>query len=333
VSPIQRIVITGSSGCCGRSLIARIRKEAPQAAILGLDVISPKSDCPDEFQMMEIRDPSLVDVIRNFAPDTVVHMAFVVNVTHNDSLMRDININGSRNVFAAVAAVKPSRFLHYSSMTAYGAWADNPIPLDEASQLRGRADFRYAADKTELEGDIFHFASDHPEIVVSWVRPAIVLGPGMQNYLSRYLLDSFFIPLPGGVNSPIQFVHADDLARATWEILARNCCGPFNVCPSNWTTWVEVAQLRNTRCVTVPIWLSKGLMKLSWALRLPALIPSMGCPPGIMNFIRFPWVGTPKRLTEELDFRFQYSSVDTFKLAWEANRDKNTGHRISPLSQ
>ncbi len=61
----------------------------------------------------------------------------------------------------------------------------------------------------------------------------------MRNYLLRYLLDGFFIPLPGGVDLPIQFVHADDLARATWEILAQNGCRPFNLCASSWTSWLK----------------------------------------------------------------------------------------------
>lgn len=323
LSPIQRIAITGSSGHCGRSFIARVRQEAPHARILGLDVVPPQSERPDDFQTMETRDPRLVEVLREFAPDTVVHMAFVMNVIHNDALMRDININGSRNVFAAVAAVKPQRFLHYSSMTAYGAWPDNPVPLDETWPLRVRSDFRYAADKAKLEGDVLLFASDHPDMAVSWVRPALVLGQGVQNYLTRFLLAGNCIALLDGVDSPIQFVHEDDLARATWEILARHGRGPFNVCPPNWMTWSEVARLRNTRTVNIPLWLITAAARMWWTLRLPAVIPALGCPPGLMNFIRYPWVGTPRRLTEEFGFAFQHSGIDAFKLAWEALQAKS----------
>lgn len=320
MSQVKRIAITGSSGFCGRSLISRLRQEAPDAKILGLDVNSPASDPPDHFRRIETRDCQLVDVLREFAPDTVVHMAFAMNVTHDDSQMRDININGSRNVFAAVTEVKPQRFLYYSSMTAYGAWPDNPVPLDEASPLRACADFRYAADKTELERDILSFADRHPQIAVSWVRPAMVLGHGVRNYLSRYLFEGHFVTLPDGIDSPIQFVHERDLARATWQILDRNGRGPFNVCPRNWVKWSEVARLRNRRMVKLPLWLIKTLTKISWTLRLPPLIPAMGCPPGIANFIRFPWVGAPNRLTEEYGFQFQYSSFDTFALAWKASQ-------------
>lgn len=324
MSQINRIAITGSSGFCGRSLIARLRQEAPDAEILGLDVMPPTADAPDDFRCIETRDELLVDVLREFAPDTVVHMAFVMNLTHDDSQMRDININGSRNVFAAVAAVNPQRFLHYSSMTAYGAWPDNPVPLDEAFPLRACADFRYAADKTELEGDILLFADRHPQMAVSWVRPAMVLGHGVRNYLSRYLFEGRFVTLPDGVDSPVQFVHERDLARATWHILAGNGRGPFNVCPGNWVKWSEVARLRNARLLRLPLWLIKAFTTISWTLRLPPLIPAMGCPPGLTNFIRFPWVGAPNRLTDEFGFQFQYSSSDTFELAWKESQLPNT---------
>lgn len=325
--PIQRIAVTGSSGYCGCRFIARVRKNAPSVRILGLDAAVASNDAPDEFHQIDVRDSKIVEPLREFAPDTIVHMAFMMNAIYDDALMRDININGSRNVFAAVATVKPQRFLHYSSMTAYGAWPDNPVPMDETWPLRARSDFRYAADKTELERDILQFATDHPEMTVSWVRPALVLGQGAQNYLTRYLLDGLFVALPDGVDSPIQFVHEDDLTRATWEILARDGRGPFNVCPPNWMTWSEVARLRNKRAVKLPLWLIRGSARIWWTLRLPAITSAMGCPPGLMNFIRYPWVGISKRLTDEFDFRFEHSSVESFLEAWESYRAASTRRR------
>ena len=50
----QRILITGSSGFYGRALIGAIRKEWPTAQILGLDVVAPKTDAPDTFEVCDI---------------------------------------------------------------------------------------------------------------------------------------------------------------------------------------------------------------------------------------------------------------------------------------
>lgn len=316
MSSVRRIAVTGSSGYCGRNFIAQVRQQAPGARILGLDLTPAKSDAPDEFERLDTRDPKMADVLRQFAPDTVVHMAFIVNETYSQQFMRDVNVNGSRNVFAAVKQLQPERFLYYSSMTAFGAWPDNPVPMEETWQLRPRTDFRYAADKTELEDDIQRFAAEHPGIAVSWLRPAMVLGLGTRNYISNYVLRSLVVLLPDGVDSLAQFVHEEDLARATWEVLNKNGRGPFNVCPDDWMTWSEIARLRGKPTVKVPLWMSRWVVKTYRTLRLPeTILPGMASPPGLLNFIRHPWVGKAKRLTDELGFKFQHTSRETFQQA------------------
>lgn len=316
MSSIQRIAITGSSGYCGRYFISQVRQRAPGARILGLDMAPAQADTPDEFQQIDTRDPQIATVLRDFAPDTVVHMAFVVNETKTQEFMRDVNVNGSRNVMAAAKQLRPQRFLYYSSMVAYGAWPDNPVPIQEDWQLRPRLDFRYAADKTELEADIQRFAAEHPEIAVSWIRPSIVLGQGVKNYISNYVLKSLVVLLPDGVDSLAQFVHEEDVARATWEVLNQNGRGAFNVCPDDWMTWSEIAQLRRRQTIKVPLWLSRWAINTYRFLRLPEnALPGMGCPPGLLNFIRHPWVGSSRRLTEELGFQFRYSTRETFQQA------------------
>ncbi len=313
---IQRIAITGSSGYCGRYFISQIRRTAPGVRILGLDMAPAHADAPDEFERIDTRDPKLGDVLRDLAPDTVVHMAFIVNEKHSQSYMYDVNVNGSRNVFAAVKQLQPARFLYYSSMVAYGAWPDNPVPIKENWKLRPRTDFRYAADKTELEADIARLASDHPEIAVSWIRPCIVLGQGTRNYISDYVLRSLVVLLPDGADSLAQFVHEEDLARATWEVLHRNGRGAFNVCPNDWLNWSDIAKLRGKMAVKVPLWMSRWAVQAYRLLRLPgSVLPGMASPPGLLNFIRHPWVGTSQRLTDELGFQFQYSTRETFQLA------------------
>ncbi len=316
MSSIQRIAITGSSGYCGRYFISQVRQRAPGVRILGLDMAPAQTDAPDEFQCVDTRDPKLTAVLRDFAPDTVVHMAFVVNETKTQEFMRDVNVNGSHNVMAAVKQLRPQRFLYYSSMVAYGAWPDNPVPIQEDWQLRPRLDFRYAADKTELEADIQRFAAEHPEINVSWIRPSIILGQGVKNYISNYVLKSLVVLLPDGVDSLAQFVHEEDVARATWEVLNQNGRGAFNVCPEDWMKWSEIAQLRRRMTIKAPLWLSRMAINTYRFLRLPAnAIPGMASPPGLLNFIRHPWVGSPRRLTEELGFQFRYSTRESFQQA------------------
>src|SRR5262245_26194919 len=119
---MQPIAVTGSSGYYGRKLIARIRAQAPRARILGCDLAVSPHAAPDEFVPLDVRDARLPDVFREFAPDTVVHLAFVVNPTHNDREMHSVNVAGSHNVFEAVRRIRPRRFLMASSATVYGSF-------------------------------------------------------------------------------------------------------------------------------------------------------------------------------------------------------------------
>jgi UDP-glucose 4-epimerase len=310
MAPIARIAITGASGYYGANLIKLLRRVAPQARILGLDTRPPRPEAlPDESVVVDIRDAQVAQRLRAFAPDTVVHLAFIVNPMHDEREMHDINIGGSRNVCAAVAELKPERFLTASSATAYGAWPDNPVPLTENWPTRARPEFRYAADKAELDALLQQFSQDHPDIAVSWTRPGIIYGPGVDNYLSRSILGLPVITLVDGVDLPMQFVHEEDVVAATWAILAASARGPFNVAPPDWIHLTELARELGKRTLKVPFGPMYAIAAMGWKLKIPRL----ESPPGILYFWKWPWVVQPRRLTEELGYTFKYSSRDTLR--------------------
>ncbi|MGQ0634768.1 MAG: NAD-dependent epimerase/dehydratase family protein [Planctomycetaceae bacterium] len=306
---MQRIAITGSSGYYGRKLIGYIRSRAPHATIMGCDKALPRGDAPDLFHQLDVRDGRLVEQFESFRPDTVIHLAFIVNPIHDDRLMRSINIDGSRNVMNAVRRVRPERFQLASSATVYGPFPDNPVPVDETWPLRSRANFRYAVDKTDLEAMIAELSRELPGTAVSWTRPAIIYGPGVDNYLSRFLFLLPIVVFMDGHDSVLQFVHEDDVVAATWRILECNARGPFNVGPPDWVRFSDIAADTGRPLVSLPFWMIRMITTCWWGLRLPGFT----FPTGLLYFLRHPWVVAPRRLERELGFRFQYSSRDALR--------------------
>lgn len=305
---MQRIAITGSSGYYASKLIAHIRAHAPDIRILGCDVAEPRpATAPDEFVRVDVRDPQLREALRNFAPDTIIHLAFVVNPTHDDREMRSVNIDGTRNVFEAVRSIRPARFQMASSATAYGPFPDNPVPVDESWLLRARENYRYAVDKVEIEREIAELARQLPEVAVSWTRPAIIYGPGVDNYLSKFILRLPLIVLMDGYDCPLQLVHEDDVAAATWRILETDGHGPYNVGPPDWVTLSEIGRSSGRRVIKLPFWMIRCVTTCWWAFRLPHFL----FPVGLLYFLRYPWVAAPVRLEQELGFRFRYGSRET----------------------
>jgi UDP-glucose 4-epimerase len=312
---MQRIAVTGSSGYLGRNLIRHIRSVDPQIEILGLDVTPPREGALHEFAEVDIRSPQVHRLLEDFRPDTVVHLAFVVNPIQDEALMHDINLNGSRNVFDAVAKIAPQRFLVASSATAFGPWSDNPLPIDDRWPVRGRPDFSYAHDKIELEKMLSEFAERHPQMAVSWIRPCIIYGPGADNYLSRMLVRYPMVVLPDGCDVPQQFVHEDDVAAATWCILSRGGRGPFNIGPPDWIHLTDVARETGRPMIKLPLWAMQLVSRICWGLRLSVL----PYPPAMNLYIRYPWVVAPNRLCRELGFRFEYSTLDTLRVLLQAH--------------
>jgi UDP-glucose 4-epimerase len=307
---MERILITGSSGFYGQALIAAIRRRYPDATIHGLDIVATGAHPPDHFELCDITSPRLTDFMAASGADTVVHLAFVVNPMRDERRMRDINVNGTRNLLSAVSIIKPARLLVSSSATSYGAWPDNSIPLTEEHPLRPRTEYRYAADKFQVENMLRDFAAMHPEVLLSWTRPCMIYGPGMSNFMTALFTMPPILPLPGNDNPPMQFVHLDDVVEASLAILKSNLTGPFNVAPLDWFTMKDLARMRGRLALPIPFWACRMFTTCWWTLRLPVF----RFPASLWYFIRYPWIITPERLTNEVGYTFQYSSRDVIRL-------------------
>jgi len=306
---LQRIAITGSSGFYGRALIALIRERVPDAKILGLDIVEPESERPDEFHVCDVTGDTAGEHLEKFQPDTLIHLAFVVEPMHNQQRMNEVNVEGTRKVLEAARRIVPDRILVSSSATAYGAWSDNPVPISEGHELRPRTDYQYSAEKVLVEQMLEQFAQEHPQTAVSWTRPCIIYGKGVDNFLTEFISKVWWVILPDGLDAPVQFVHLDDVAEATLMILQARGAGPFNIGPPDWITLRKMSQLKQCRHFKIPLKLCRAFTYFWWTCRLPVY----RFPPSLWHFISYPWVVAPTRLTDELNFEFRYSTEETVR--------------------
>jgi UDP-glucose 4-epimerase len=306
----NRILMTGSSGYYGRALSVAIQRRWPAAEVLGTDVVLPSGQSVHRFQRCDVTAAEFGQLAADFRPDCMIHLAFVVNPMRDEQRAHEINVGGTRNFLRAAAEIRPARIVVSSSATAYGAWPDNPVPMSEDQPLRGRLDFRYAADKHQIESLLAEFSAAHAEIVTSWVRPCMIYGPGMSNFMTTLFTATPMLSLPGGSDPAMQFVHLEDVAEATLEVLLSGQRGPFNVAPPDWFTMRDLARMSRRPAIPVPFGLCKAVTTCWWALRLPVF----KFPPTLWNFIRYPWVISPDRLLRETPFRFRYSSHDVIRM-------------------
>lgn len=304
----MRYLITGGSGYIGSRLVERLSGRDDTERILICDVRPPRSKRPKvEFAALDVRDAERARaVLERERPDALVHLAFVLNPMRDEHAMYAIDVNGTAHVLDAADRAGVGQVLVTSSTTAYGAFADNPLPLTEDDPVRGVPDFAYARDKTESDRLCQLWALRNPERTMTIVRPCIVFGPNVDNYISRAWTGQPFMPDVGGADTPVQFVHEDDLVEAVTRLLEGRHAGIYNVTGDGTLTWAESAALIGLRVRRMPWRLAYRLGALMWRLGRSE------SPPGNLHFLRHPWVASNEKVKETLGWQPRFTSRDAF---------------------
>jgi UDP-glucose 4-epimerase len=311
----MRYLITGGSGYIGSRLVDLLSRREDSEKIVIADVVPPKGGQrpKTEFERVDVRDRGAVhSALQRANPDVLVHLAFILNPVHDEGLMYDVDVNGTHNVLEAAAEAGIGQVLVTTSAVAYGAFPDNPDPITEEHPVRGVARFSYARDKTESDRIVQLWALQHPDVVTTIVRPCIVFGPNVDNYLVRLWSKQPFTVDAGNLDGPIQFVHEDDVVDAISRLLLGRHAGQFNLAPDGLMTLRECAEELGTPIRKLPFWLYQGIAKLLWRLRLSEV------PPGQLDFARYPWIVSNEKLKATLGWTPKHTSRDSFEIAMRA---------------
>jgi UDP-glucose 4-epimerase len=313
--PGMRYLITGGSGYIGTRLVNLLARREDTEKIVIADVAPPKGGYrpKTEFERVDVRDRGAVhSALQRANPDVLVHLAFILNPIHDEGLMYDVDVNGTHNVLEAASEVGIRQVLVTTSGVAYGAFPDNPEPITEDWPVRGVARFSYARDKTESDRIVQLWALQHPDVITTIVRPCIVYGPNVDNYLVRLWSDAPAIADVGNLDSHAQFVHEDDVVEAISRLLLGKHAGQFNLAPDGLMTRRECAELLDTRVIKMPVWLYRALAKIAWRLRRSE------APAGGIDFELYPWILSNEKVKTTLDWAPRHTSRETFLIAMRA---------------
>jgi UDP-glucose 4-epimerase len=306
----MRYLITGGAGYIGSRLVDLLSRREDTEQIVICDLAPPAAYRPKtQFERVDVRDREAVRrALRSSGADALIHLAFILNPSHDEQLMYDVDVNGAHNVLEAAAGAGTSQVLVASSSTAYGAFPDNPVPLTEDDPVRGVPGFPYARHKTESDRLCQLWAAAHPDRVMTIVRPCIVFGPSVDNYIVRLWTKVPFTADAGQLDTPIQFVHEDDVVEAMSALLLGRHAGAFNVAGDGLMTLRECSEIIGSPIRKMPLRAYRGLARAMWAARLSE------APPGQIEFALHPWVVSNEKLKRTTGWSPRYSSRETFEI-------------------
>jgi UDP-glucose 4-epimerase len=286
------IAVTGAAGLIGRQLIPALVDEPDVDRVVGFDVREPTRRVPElEFHLANVLHSELKPLLEDV--DVLVHLASVVDPIPDEALMARVNVEGTRRVLDAAAAVGIKKVVRVSSAAVYGAWADNGVPLTEDVPLRPNPTFSAAVQAAEVERLLAEWRDDHPGSIVTVLRTAPVLGPGAERLPSRLLLGRPRLRVKGA-QPPVQATHVDDLVRAVLLVSLGDRPGTFNVASDGWLEHdAAAALLPGSLLPPLPAELLERVLARTWSTGLGEI------PPGVVPYLVHPWVLATDRLQAE----------------------------------
>ncbi len=210
----RSVLVTGAAGYLGRQLVDGLAGVG-FTTIIALDV----RDQPVEdrvagvvYRTADIRDPTLVDLLREHAVDSVAHLAAIVNPAKGSSreLEHSIDVLGTENVLRACIDAGVGQLVVTSSGAAYGYHADNPVPLSESDALRGNREFAYSDHKRQVEELLARGRVEHPELRQLVFRPGAILGDTTHNQITDLFEQKVVLGVAGS-DAPFTFVWDRDV--------------------------------------------------------------------------------------------------------------------------
>lgn len=326
----MKYVITGGSGYIGGRLTELLVGRDETERVVNIDVKPPPIPWPKtDFVSADVRDRGRIrQVLEREQPDVLIHLAFLLNPIRDEGAMYDIDVNGTLSVLWAASEAGTEQVLVTSSASAYGAWPDNPVPIAEDHPVRGQPDFSYARDKAEADRVCQLWAADHPDRVMTIVRPSIVFGPNVDNYISRSWENMSFMPVMDGVDAELQLVHEEDVVTALTSLLDEKAGGAFNLAGDGTITWRESAELIGLKTREMSF---RTVYRLyNWAWKLHA--PNVESPAGNLHFLHHPWVVSNEKLKATTDWEPQYDTRQTFEQTMRAKGLMESSPSVPPAT-
>jgi UDP-glucose 4-epimerase len=295
------VAVTGACTYLGTELIKLLEDDPSYVRVLALDIRRP--DLPadlvkTEHHPIDLTVPTvgsqLAALLRGV--DTVVHGAFLSFPTPAASWAHELEDVGTMHVLDACAQVAPARLLLVSTTLVYGPSPENPNWLGEGAPLRGLAGSRYVNDKVRADLQVQAYAAEHPESRVAILRFAPVLGPTIDNHVTRFLSRPV-APRLIGHDPLLQFIHEQDAASALKRAVDRDVAGAFNLVGQGVLPYSTVLAMMGRVPLPMPHFVARRLFKALWATQVA------NAPPTFLDFLRFLCVADGSRAERELGFR------------------------------
>jgi UDP-glucose 4-epimerase len=303
---VSRIAITGAASFLGSRLLRRLVETLGPRSVVVVDVTHPPAALHHvPYHLVDLTLPGadrrLVEVLREEEVDTVVHAAFFTDPRRDTSHSHELESIGTLNLMGACTAAGVKHVVQRSFTAVYGARGENPGFLSEEHDPRPNERFFWIRDKLEAERHALSFARRYPQMTVTVLRLAPLLGPGLYTFYTR-LFARRVVSVVMGYDPLLQFLHPDDALAAVLAALEKKVGGIFNIVPRDTISLLTALHLAEKVTIPVPHPLAYALADAAWSTGLGE------APGGFIDYVRYLFVADGAKAGRELGFEARYGS-------------------------
>jgi UDP-glucose 4-epimerase len=228
----RRILLTGLDTFWGGRVAAALERDPDVEMLLGMGTGTPSVPLErTEYVRADSSYSLLSRIVQATQVDTIVHTFLVVDSSSmSGRALHEINVIGTMNLLAAAGATGSSvrQVVVKSSSLVYGAHQSDPAWFTEDTSRSRPARSRLERSLTEVEGYVRDFADENPEVTVTLLRFANVLGKEITTPISRNLARGV-MPCIAGFDPLLQFVAEEDVVRCLETVVLESVGGTYNV--------------------------------------------------------------------------------------------------------
>jgi UDP-glucose 4-epimerase len=250
------VLVTGVSRYLGGLYARRLSQDPSVDRILGVDVVPPRHSIGRaEFVRADIRNPMIGRIMSQAGVDTVVHMNVIATPKDMGGRVtqKEINVIGTMQLLAACQKSESvTRLVVKSSASVYGSSPKDPAMFSEDMSPKSLPRTGFGKDSVEVEGYVRGFSRRRPDVEITMLRLANVVGPAIHTSITDYF-SLPVVPIPLGFDARFQLIHEDDAVAAMILATTGPAVGIVNVAGDGFLTVTQCTAIARRPVLPVPL--------------------------------------------------------------------------------
>ena len=307
------VLVTGIANSWGRAfarkiIIGQSNNDQLEYSVIGLDSIPPEEEITGiDFVRADLRNPLITDLLKTEKVEIVCHLA-IPDFPKPSGSSSEKYVLGTMKLLGACAEAGVRKIILKSSTMVYGAYPNNPSFITEENSLKvNRSDSRNR-QLVEIETFCKGFRKQAPEMLITILRFANIIGPQAITPLTRYLKEPI-VPMLMGFDPRMQIIHENDVVDALFYVTENDTPGIFNVAAEGVLPLSKLLAL--TSKIPIPIFHPLAYLRISsigdandqlskyWLLE--------------PDFLRYSWVGDLTKMRQQLRFKPVYTAEEALR--------------------